>query len=666
MKKIINVVLILFLSNSIIIFGQKSSHMVWEKKSENEEYTSRVLGKFYEGFVGTQTVRLFYKDSLLWEKEIEPNGLHLPCVSNNGDIVITKWNDFFLFDKSDSLIWNYKLPNETFCNPISESIDIVQAFSEDNKYYFAVVYDNKSKDHHLICNSILEKKEKWRINLNTYYASDLILVDNLIVLHDLKSIGKAYENKLRVINYDGEIVWDYERKLNTDIFKNIEYDKSSNTIKIIFEDEIVKNVVSSQEKKDSFFFMDSLKISLFHGFNNIDSIHASNNQINFYSKEGSILLSKALKPLKIDTTKTICLQKNNEKNIFQQVPENFRISTYSSVKDRSLKNNQEIVLMQLASEGGYSTTAVFDTVNNKVLPFLKEPYQSIDFDDESIYLGQKFGFSILDREKNNKLDYILLPTFNEKASIKIVEDDLFLAINKLGIQKIKLNSDSIDFWTYDDLIDQFPSIKKLMVNDDGFPIFTNFTKVDSLLFIGCRVVQDYWMGYTRNKGSILFVYNLFDLKWNAICLDLLESVAIIKFNNNKIWFGGHQVEESEGDDPILHGGVGYYDLKTKEIIHLDSIPKNHLSFGFTFKDGDAFSKIWYDGWMFKYKIDQANNVTKIDSTIHEDYSNIIFKRTFSPNNKDFVLYSNQLHKMKFIPRILLKSSSKVDKIETYR
>ena len=51
-------------------------------------------------------------------------------------------------------------------------------------------------------------------------------------------------NKCYVIDYSGSIVWEFERDLKTNLFKEITYNKKDDKIRIIFKDKIVEHKLS--------------------------------------------------------------------------------------------------------------------------------------------------------------------------------------------------------------------------------------------------------------------------------------------------------------------------------------------------------------------------------------------------------------------------------------
>ena len=244
MKLSLKIYFIVFISLIHIGNAQNGFHKTWENQSYNGDYVSKVSGSFYEGFSGPQIVQLYFKDSLLWEMEMERRGLHLPCVSNDGNLAITKWSQFFLYDKLGQLIWNYDLGSESFCPYWDEHIGIAQLFSEDSQYYVAVIYNSKAHQTFLICDSIVKKNEKWRISLGDYKINRINQLGPYIVLHNFYTNSTFMINKCYVIDYSGSIVWEFERDLKTNLFKEITYNKKDDKIRIIFKDKIVEHKLS--------------------------------------------------------------------------------------------------------------------------------------------------------------------------------------------------------------------------------------------------------------------------------------------------------------------------------------------------------------------------------------------------------------------------------------
>ena len=234
------IILFFFITNIFSIHAQQAFPKTWVKKSLTGNFTATVSGDFYEGFVGPQILSLFQNDSLLWKKEMERRGLHLPCVSDNGDVIITKWSNLFLYDKTGTLIWDYELKNESFCPYYGMHLDIVQTFSIDNQFYFTFIHNSKEYKTYLICNSIQEKKEEWRIGLGDFRESSIQQIKDLIVIHDFTTHSMNYINKCYILDFSGNLIWEYERYLKRDLFEEIRFDKYNNAIELVFVDEVEK------------------------------------------------------------------------------------------------------------------------------------------------------------------------------------------------------------------------------------------------------------------------------------------------------------------------------------------------------------------------------------------------------------------------------------------
>jgi len=92
----------------------------------------------------------------------------------------------------------------------------------------------------LICYSIENKKEAWRINLGDYRESSIQQIDDLLVFHDFSTHAKDYINTCYITDLSGKIKWRYERYLKRDLFDKIAYDPESNAIEVIFFDKVEK------------------------------------------------------------------------------------------------------------------------------------------------------------------------------------------------------------------------------------------------------------------------------------------------------------------------------------------------------------------------------------------------------------------------------------------
>jgi hypothetical protein len=437
---------------------------------------------------------------------------------------------------------------------------------------------------------------------------------------------------------------------------------------LFFDTNSKENSFPTSHKTHKFIPIESIRIGLFNRLNEIDSISIIHDRNNFYSVDGVISFNKSRNVWEIDSTNNHSLQRNNEKNISQDVPREFKLRAYCNVKDRVKKYGYEIVLMGLASEGCYSWSAVFDTSRNKIFNGLDALYRSLDYDKDNIWLGQKYGFSKINRNTNFKQDYLLLPIYDKNSSIKIFDDYIFLAINSLGIQKIDLVSDSITFWNYDDILSLYPNVKKRIIYD-GYPYFSNFCKVDSLIFVGCRILQDYWMGYTRNKGSLLFIYSIKNSTWDVKYLEEFDAVRILSYHDDKIWFGGNQLEISEGDAPFLHGGVGYYNLVSKEIEFIESIPKNKLVLDFQHNNGNTFVRVYANKEIFTYKIFKDFLATKVDSLVflnYNDFNNYTNNIINTISKIDSIKYSSKLNQIQIRPCIFKSDNVLIERVEKYK
>ncbi|KAA3617863.1 MAG: hypothetical protein D8M58_00045 [Calditrichaeota bacterium] len=249
----------LFFIISLLIFqvsfsnAQQAFPKTWTKKSKNGKFCATVSGDFYEGFVGPQLLSLYQNDSLLWQKKMERRGLHLPSVSNTGDVIITKWSKLFLYSKSGSLLWEYELPNKTFCPYYGMHLDITQIFSDDGQYYFTFVHNSKEYKSYFTCYSIAGKKEKWKIDLGDFRESDIQQILNLLVIHDFLTHSLDYLNKCYILDFSGNIKWKYERELRRDLFSKISFDDEHKTINVVFIDKVEKYYLQDGKREKKVF-----------------------------------------------------------------------------------------------------------------------------------------------------------------------------------------------------------------------------------------------------------------------------------------------------------------------------------------------------------------------------------------------------------------------------
>jgi hypothetical protein len=213
------IIFLLYLNN---LQSQVASPSSFEVQSNNSLFKVKVSGNFYEGFVGPQKIQLLdYKNVVYWEKIFPRRGLHLPCVSNNGLVIVTKWSQLFLFNIEGDTLWEHELDHCNFLADEYDDVEMVQTFSDDNKLYFSFIRNYQRKETSIVCFSVPKKTEKWRLNLNNYRPCYLEFYKKYAIFHDFCISGVKYKNHCYVLDFDGNICWDffYDLKSSREIKK---------------------------------------------------------------------------------------------------------------------------------------------------------------------------------------------------------------------------------------------------------------------------------------------------------------------------------------------------------------------------------------------------------------------------------------------------------------
>ena len=231
MRKLSHFILILFFSSNLQ--SQTASPATFEIKSSNGKYIAKVVGSYYEGFVGPQKIQLL--DSLnhiYWEKTFPRRGLHLPCVSNVGTVVVTKWSQLFLFNTSGDTLWNFNLDKLTFWANEGENVNMVQEFSDSGELYFAFIGIGGWQ---IACFSIPEKREKWRLNLGQDWHGpcNIELYNSFVMFNDFCGVFVNQTNHCYVVDFNGNIHLKIPYNLkNPNYIRNVSIDEENNELHI--------------------------------------------------------------------------------------------------------------------------------------------------------------------------------------------------------------------------------------------------------------------------------------------------------------------------------------------------------------------------------------------------------------------------------------------------
>lgn len=425
------------------------------------------------------------------------------------------------------------------------------------------------------------------------------------------------------------------------IFIVLECNNKQPEVKPEEKPELIPTAGSEPEPERKLFNLMRIYLSFDKNLNNIDSIWADDDRVNFYSKAGAVSYRKNLDYWEIDTIPYRRLQVNDWKNISQDVPALFKRSSYLEVKDRA-KKDYEVVLTWYAGEGAESFTSIFDTSRNAVYYPKFDLYKSIGYDDDKIYIGQESGFSVISRIDETIDNYAFLPFVNKESNVYISDDFIWIATDRIGIQRLnKKNNNSLIFWSCLELADLIDSAEiRNSIHDDWQVEYTNFCENDDFIAVGYRLICDNEYKVPSRYGSFLLTYDKRKHVWKSLYVPEIKALKLLAMDKNRIWLVGNHPEFGEGDsEPLCHGGVAVLDLSGWNIHYFKEIPYNHMVYDFSEEEDKLIIHTYnYNNAIYKYIIfgDVAYNISGIDSVkyqfagaMHNEVKNQALKKSQS-------------------------------------
>jgi hypothetical protein len=334
----------------------------------------------------------------------------------------------------------------------------------------------------------------------------------------------------------------------------------------------------------------SLRCKLGEDLNSIKRIEAFPDKVLLFSNDGTALFNIENHQFKIDTTNNNFGPAASQKSVSQTIPDKYRFATYCDVLDRKSHFGNEMILFTLASEGCYSWTCVVDTLEQIAYNGLSQDYKLFDFNEADIILGKDDGFSVIDIKTRQKSDYVILPILNEYSSPYPSKGELWLVTNRIGIQLINLKTKEISLWQ---------AVELAQGQASGKPFFSNIVENNENIYVACRFIGDEGMGNMPEKNSFLFVYSKAKRSWNYRLLDELSGVSCIDLIGNYLLLGCNQIEYSEGDPAILHGGLFIYNLVEDIVEPHSQVAPEELVQSIITKGNSIIVKT--DGYMCKFE-----------------------------------------------------------------
>jgi hypothetical protein len=199
------------------VLAQNATSHVQDVISQNQMYSLRVAGLFYEGFVGGQQIVLMdAKGDTLWTQVLPRRFLILPSVSNNGDVAIVR-REITIFDKQ--MRSKGSLPFAHGESPYSEEEHYqssLHGFSlKGDKYLIVMRSPSDFCQVDLICITD-SAKFLWSKGLGNFRPQELLFTEDKLILHDCGTSGADYTNFCYVFDLEGKILWQHQTHSKTD------------------------------------------------------------------------------------------------------------------------------------------------------------------------------------------------------------------------------------------------------------------------------------------------------------------------------------------------------------------------------------------------------------------------------------------------------------------
>ncbi len=388
----------------------------------------------------------------------------------------------------------------------------------------------------------------------------------------------------------------------------------------------------------------------------IDSIWVENKEICFYSEDGEIRLfpedgNISIMPANYSIAKKRCNfpEEKIPKSLIRTINSTY-INPIWHFKNHRLG---EYILIRQSGEGAYYCGMVVVDLGHKLVYDVKDySYEQCAADKLYIYLCGPTGIRKINKNSLQTTDYSIYPYFNEHTSFLECEDEVWLASDKLCIQRIDKNDQTVKLMQVSDILSM----------EYEHTLFSNIVQKDNYIYfgVGCRIDG----GYPQDGKNFLLIFDKGHGIWKNIKIPDHFGVIKLFTAGERIIIAGQLLVGEEGGGETTYGGLAYLDEKQDSIHILDKIsPKEIVTYLEETEKGlflETF-EVEYDfhGIISEYIFDIASNtITKTKEFKGKrdelrNWGNIRFYAY--DKTPDYEKNRARLKEIKIIPKIIAKT-----------